>query len=77
MTTFTPNDQGTYTFTVYDAPFDCDPIEEFDFNGTLESALDWAQTIAYEGYEVDVYADNTIVAWVDDIEVSIAGQYAA
>ena len=49
---FTALDEGTWTFEVYDDPYDCDAVQEHDFNGTLGDALEWARTIAGEGYEV-------------------------
>lgn len=75
--TFTAIDYGTYLFLVFDDEYSHDPVEEFDFDGYLSDVIDWAITVANEGYEVDIWANDTVVAWIDASGVNVAGQYAA
>ena len=75
--TFTASDNGTYTLQAFADPYDCDCFETFDFVGTLADTLDYAQIVANEGYEVDVWANDTLVACVNESEVSVFGYYVA
>ena len=43
----------------------------------LRDTLDYAQIVANEGYEVDVWANDTLVACVDENEASVFGYYVA